>query len=107
MAIPLPRIGLPLSLTLPSSTAQCSCLRLLGGPASVTGRHSHSLVKKAFVCRARDRCVIHAEKNLKALKDILQRLPEGTRLCFVGDGPARAELEQHFTGQPVVFTVSA
>ena len=49
--------------------------------------------------------MLPAEKNLKVLRDILSKLPQGTRLCFVGDGPARPELERHFQGQPVVFTV--
>ncbi|KAK9823296.1 hypothetical protein WJX72_001700 [[Myrmecia] bisecta] len=44
-----------------------------------------------------------AEKNLYALKGILGRLP-GARLCFVGDGPERQQLEQHFAGMPVTFT---
>ena len=26
-------------------------------------------------------------------------------LCFVGDGPARRDLERHFEGLPVYFTV--
>ena len=47
-----------------------------------------------------------AEKNLKVLKDLLRQMPEGTRLCFVGDGPSRPELERHFQGCPVIFTVS-
>ncbi|KAK9807085.1 hypothetical protein WJX73_002666 [Symbiochloris irregularis] len=45
-----------------------------------------------------------AEKNLKVLRDILVKLPTGTCLCFVGDGPARADLEAHFKGHPVHFT---
>ncbi len=28
-------------------------------------------------------------------------------LCFVGDGPARLDLERHFEGLPVFFTVRA
>lgn len=44
-----------------------------------------------------------AEKNLKALKQVLQQSP-GCRLAFVGDGPERAALEQEFAGLPVVFT---
>jgi sulfoquinovosyltransferase len=42
------------------------------------------------------------EKNLKFLRDILQRVP-GARLAFVGDGPAREELEEYFKGTPTVF----
>eukprot|EP00803_Ostreobium_quekettii_P002087 evm.model.scf_565.6 EVM.evm.TU.scf_565.6 scf_565:27552-33479(+) len=42
------------------------------------------------------------EKNLKFLKGMLDKLP-GTRLAFVGDGPARQELEVHFRGTPTVF----
>lgn len=50
-------------------------------------------------------CMPAAEKNLKVLRDILLKLPTNTCLCFVGDGPARAELEEHFKGHPVHFTV--
>ncbi|PRW61558.1 sulfoquinovosyl transferase SQD2-like [Chlorella sorokiniana] len=42
------------------------------------------------------------EKNLKFLRDILERVP-GARLAFVGDGPAREELKQYFAGTPTVF----
>lgn len=44
-----------------------------------------------------------SEKNLEFLKGILERNPEA-RLAFVGDGPARASLEQHFAGTNTVFT---
>ena len=47
-----------------------------------------------------------AEKNLAVLKDWLLQLPRETHLCFVGDGPALADLQQHFDGLPVTFTVS-
>lgn len=43
-----------------------------------------------------------AEKNLKAIKQILLEAP-GCRMVFVGDGPQRAELEEHFAGLPVTF----
>jgi sulfoquinovosyltransferase len=47
-----------------------------------------------------------AEKNLFVLKDILQRLP-GAHLAFVGDGPSREDLEEHFADMPnVKFMVS-
>ena len=46
-----------------------------------------------------------AEKNLEALKGILERLPSNACLCFVGDGPSRPELAKHFEGLPVYFTV--
>ena len=39
------------------------------------------------------------------LREILQKLPSQACLCFVGDGPARADLEQYFAGYPVHFTV--
>ena len=38
------------------------------------------------------------------LRDILERLP-GARLAFVGDGPERESLEQHFAGTRTVFMV--
>ena len=46
-----------------------------------------------------------AEKNLEALKGILERLPSNAVLCFVGDGPSRPNLAKHFEGLPVYFTV--
>lgn len=42
-----------------------------------------------------------AEKNLFVLKDILAQLP-GAHLAFVGDGPSRQELEDHFADMPNV-----
>ena len=42
------------------------------------------------------------EKRLEDLKPILDALP-GTRLALVGDGPARADLEEVFKDSPVVF----
>lgn len=47
-----------------------------------------------------------AEKNITAIKQILASVP-GCRLALVGDGPQRAELEQLFKGDPVVFMVGA
>jgi hypothetical protein len=38
------------------------------------------------------------------LKDVLALLPPHARLAFVGDGPARPELEAHFHGTRTVFT---
>jgi sulfoquinovosyltransferase len=38
------------------------------------------------------------------LKDVLARLPANARLAFVGDGPARADLEAHFQGTRTHFT---
>ncbi len=43
------------------------------------------------------------EKQLDQLRAVLDSVP-GTRLALVGDGPARAALEAHFAGYPVVFT---
>ena len=51
-------------------------------------------------------CIATAEKNLEALKGILERLPSNACLCFVGDGPSRPDLAKHFEGLPVYFTVS-
>ena len=42
------------------------------------------------------------EKNLEALKPMLQALP-GARLALVGDGPHHKALQHHFTGMPVVM----
>ncbi len=47
-----------------------------------------------------------AEKNLEALRGVLESLADTPAcLCFVGDGPARRDLERHFEGLPVFFTV--
>lgn len=43
-----------------------------------------------------------SEKNLEFLKEIVLRIPNA-RLAFVGDGPARAQLEEHFKDTPTVF----
>ena len=48
-----------------------------------------------------------AEKNLKAIRVIMDRLLPNTRLAFVGDGPSRAELEEFYADMPQVkFMVS-
>lgn len=44
-----------------------------------------------------------AEKRLKDLKPVLERLPNA-RLCIVGNGPQKEELEQHFANTNTVFT---
>ncbi|KAL3155300.1 hypothetical protein ABBQ32_013082 [Trebouxia sp. C0010 RCD-2024] len=44
-----------------------------------------------------------AEKNLEVLRDFLPKLPAHTRLCFVGGGPHRAQLQRHFQGCGVTF----
>ena len=52
-------------------------------------------------------CLLAAEKNLKAIKTIMKDLPSNTRLAFVGDGPERAALQQHYADMPnVKFMVS-
>lgn len=43
-----------------------------------------------------------SEKNLTFLKGILERHPNA-RLAFVGDGPAREELEEYFAGTKTYF----
>ena len=42
-----------------------------------------------------------AEKNLFVLKDMLQKIP-GAHLAFVGDGPSRKQLQEHFKDMPNV-----
>jgi len=44
-----------------------------------------------------------AEKRLKDLKPILERMPEA-RLCIVGKGPQEEELKKYFKGTKTVFT---
>lgn len=51
------------------------------------------------------RCIFIAEKNLHVLRQILEKLPDNVCLAFVGDGPAKKDLERHFKGLKVVFTV--
>jgi len=43
-----------------------------------------------------------SEKNLDFLKGVLERVP-GARLAFVGDGPAREQLKEHFKDTNTVF----
>lgn len=55
-----------------------------------------------------DFCLVYvgrlgAEKRLKDLKDVLQRLPSNTRLAIVGKGPQQDELHEHFKGTNTVF----
>ena len=45
---------------------------------------------------------IGAEKNLGVLRELLASLPAKARISFVGDGPARAELEREFSLDPRV-----
>eukprot|EP00581_Thalassiosira_minuscula_P010398 CAMPEP_0183711722 /NCGR_PEP_ID=MMETSP0737-20130205/7151_1 /TAXON_ID=385413 /ORGANISM="Thalassiosira miniscula, Strain CCMP1093" /LENGTH=494 /DNA_ID=CAMNT_0025940289 /DNA_START=122 /DNA_END=1606 /DNA_ORIENTATION=- len=45
-----------------------------------------------------------AEKRLKDIKPILEKLPENARLCLVGGGPQSDELKEHFEGTNTVFT---
>jgi glycosyltransferase involved in cell wall biosynthesis len=45
---------------------------------------------------------LSSEKQIDQLKPVLERV-HGTRLALVGDGPARAELQQHFTGTNTKF----
>jgi sulfoquinovosyltransferase len=47
------------------------------------------------------------EKNLELLKPILEKIREkhpDTYLVFVGHGPVKKELEEHFKGTPTIFT---
>lgn len=44
-----------------------------------------------------------AEKRLKDIKAMLQKMPTA-RLCIVGAGPQKEELEQFFQGEKAVFT---
>ena len=42
-----------------------------------------------------------AEKNLFVLREMLEKLP-GAHFAFVGDGPSRVELQEHFADMPNV-----
>jgi sulfoquinovosyltransferase len=44
-----------------------------------------------------------AEKRLKDIKAMLQRMPNA-RLCIVGTGPQKEELQEFFKGEKAVFT---
>ena len=44
-----------------------------------------------------------AEKNIKLLRDVLERMPHA-RLAVVGSGPAEEDLREYFKGTPTVFT---
>lgn len=44
-----------------------------------------------------------AEKRLKDIKAMLQKMPKA-RLCIVGAGPQKEELEEFFMGEKAVFT---
>ena len=46
---------------------------------------------------------LSSEKQIDHIRPALECVP-GARLALVGDGPARADLERHFAGLPVIFT---
>ncbi|GKY93356.1 hypothetical protein MPSEU_000303200 [Mayamaea pseudoterrestris] len=43
------------------------------------------------------------EKRLVELRDMLERMPDDTRLCIVGTGPQEAYLRKYFAGTRTVF----
>jgi sulfoquinovosyltransferase len=45
-----------------------------------------------------------AEKRLKDIRDMLDKMPSNTRLCIVGKGPQEVELQTHFKDTNTVFT---
>lgn len=45
-----------------------------------------------------------AEKRLKDIKPVLEKMGPNTRLCIVGGGPQDEELREHFKGTNTVFT---
>ena len=45
-----------------------------------------------------------AEKRLKDIRDMLEKLPSNTRLCIVGKGPQEEELQKYFANTNTVFT---
>lgn len=51
--------------------------------------------------------LIPTEKNLKALRAVLEAVGPAAHLAFVGDGPYRPELEAHFAGTQTTFTVGS
>ena len=92
-----PKVGTGISLGI-----QSAGLSLWQGNAYGDGAALHASIKNADLT-----CISPcAEKNLEALKGILERLPSNACLCFVGDGPSRPDLAKHFEGLPVYFTVS-
>jgi sulfoquinovosyltransferase len=45
-----------------------------------------------------------AEKRIKDIRAMLERMPSNTRLAIVGKGPQEDELRQYFSGTKTVFT---
>eukprot|EP00891_Asterochloris_glomerata_P003975 jgi/Astpho2/3975/e_gw1.00063.100.1_t len=99
----------------PSHAMKCRNQRIAVWPRAVdtevfSPRHRSQSMRSRMTGGHPERTVltyvgrIGAEKNLAVLKDWLLQLPSGTHLCFVGDGPALADLQQHFAGLPVTFT---
>jgi len=64
-----------------------------------SGEQFHKFVGQSYFSSA-------AEKNLKVLREVLEALPSA-HLTFVGDGPHRPDLEAHFAGCRVTFTVTS
>ena len=92
-----PRVGTGISLGI-----RAAGLSFWQGNAYGDGAVPHASIKNADLT-----CISPcAEKNLEALKGILERLPSNACLCFGGDGPSRPDLAKHFEGLPVYFTVS-
>eukprot|EP00594_Rhizosolenia_setigera_P019975 CAMPEP_0178978168 /NCGR_PEP_ID=MMETSP0789-20121207/24976_1 /TAXON_ID=3005 /ORGANISM="Rhizosolenia setigera, Strain CCMP 1694" /LENGTH=508 /DNA_ID=CAMNT_0020667811 /DNA_START=226 /DNA_END=1752 /DNA_ORIENTATION=- len=47
---------------------------------------------------------VGAEKRLKDIKPVLEKMGKGTRLCMVGKGPNDQEIKDYFEGTDTVFT---
>lgn len=82
---PSPATSSVASSALPSASAS--------GPLRPASRKKHLLLSVGRLGH---------EKNLSFLRPVLERLPDA-HLAFVGDGPARAALEEEFAGLPVSF----
>ena len=95
-------ITLSTCVDLLKSKAGCHMWKVLCGRYDMPSRDL--IAMRVWILRAA--APTAAEKNLEALKGILERLPSNAVLCFVGDGPSRPDLAKHFEGLPVYFTVS-
>lgn len=79
------------------------------GATSAARVHGRATARGMMLCAAAwgDRGgAAGAEKSVEDLKRVVEGVP-GAVLALVGEGPCRSQLEDHFRGLPVVFTVTS